>query len=186
MSKLWENTGRILCWQRGNMEVKCWFFCYPCIQKSLTAAESQGFYRMKIRILFTPQMALAENPQRVILIGKAKLQMTGNLKGFSLRRKETVVNLKHTEIHNWDFKEFYDSIASLFCCNFEIQMFLGYTLSLLLCLNVFQCSVNWCKSELLYSHFLRSGNQYHQNLYCFPRLQIINFRMFIYNFIKLK
>lgn len=45
-------------------------------------------------------MALAENPHRVILIGKAKLQMTDNLKGFSLRRKETVVILKYTEIHN--------------------------------------------------------------------------------------
>lgn len=29
--------------------------------------------------------------------------------------------LKNTEIHNWNFKEFYDNIASLFCGNFEIQ-----------------------------------------------------------------
>lgn len=29
--------------------------------------------------------------------------------------------LKYTEIQNWNFKEFYDNIASVFCDNFEIQ-----------------------------------------------------------------
>lgn len=41
-----------------------------------------GFLRMKIRTLFTPQKALAENLHRMILTEKEKLPMMPNLKGF--------------------------------------------------------------------------------------------------------